>query len=79
MKCDESLTLLSDFHDRALDDALRSEVHAHLTDCPPCADIFGELGEIVKTAVMLNREPEISFPDEDAFWLRMKITTQEIH
>jgi hypothetical protein len=79
MKCDESLNLLSDFHDRALDDVARSQVHAHLSECPPCADIFGELGEIVKTAVMLNREPEINFPDQDAFWRRMKIMGPQIH
>lgn len=79
MNCNESLGLLSDFHDHMLDDALDSEVGAHLADCPPCANVFTELGEIVKTAVILNRQPEIDFPDEDSFWRRMKIMGREIH
>jgi predicted anti-sigma-YlaC factor YlaD len=79
MDCTESLILLSDLHDQALDDRLRTSVRSHLEECPPCANVFDELGAIVNVAVALNTEPEIAFPDEEAFWKRMKIGEQKIH
>jgi hypothetical protein len=79
MDCTESLTLLSDFHDGALDDALRMQVQLHLVGCPPCTDVFGDLSEIVNVAVALNLKQEIPFPDEDALWQRLNIAGRPIH
>jgi predicted anti-sigma-YlaC factor YlaD len=79
MDCAESINLLSDLQDGSLDDTLRTQVQSHLALCPPCANIFGDLGEIVKLAVDLNREPGIAFPDEDDLWRRMKMTERIIH
>jgi predicted anti-sigma-YlaC factor YlaD len=79
MECAESLTLLSEFHDRSLDDTLQSQVQSHLAECPPCANIFGELGEIVSVAVTLNTQQVLDLPDEDVFWQRLRIAEQKIH
>jgi anti-sigma factor RsiW len=79
MDCTESLPLLSDFHDGSLDDTMRSQVQTHLTDCPPCADVFGDISEIVNVAVALNLKQEIAFPDEDAFWQRMRLADRKVH
>ena len=79
MDCTESLPLLSDFHDGSLDDPARTQVQSHLAKCPPCADIFGDISEIVNVAVALNLKQEITFPDEDAFWQRMRIADRKIH
>jgi predicted anti-sigma-YlaC factor YlaD len=79
MDCTESIALLSEFHDGALDDGLRTQVQTHLSGCPPCKDIFGDLSEIVNVAVALNLKQEISFPDEDALWQRMKLADRKVH
>ena len=79
MECAESLNLLSDLYDNSLDDTLRTQVQTHLAECPPCADVFGDLGEIVKVAVALNFKQEIAFPDEDALWQRMRIADRKVH
>ena len=79
MDCIESLPLLSDLHDGALDDTLGVQVKTHLAECPPCADVFSDLSQIVNVAVALNLKQEISFPDEDALWRRMRIADQKIH
>ena len=79
MDCTESLPLLTEFHDRHLDDTLGTQVRAHLAKCSPCANVFDELGEIVNVAVALNRDPALNFPDEDAFWQRLKIGERKIH
>ncbi|HKR00383.1 MAG TPA: zf-HC2 domain-containing protein [Pyrinomonadaceae bacterium] len=79
MDCTESLNLLSDLHDGALDDVMRTQVQSHLALCQPCLNVFSDLGEIVNLAVALNRDPEIAFPDEDAIWQRMKLTEHKIH
>ena len=71
--------MLSDLHDGALDDVLRTQVQSHLSLCQPCMNIFGDLGEIVNLAVALNREPGINFPDEDAIWQRMRLADKKIH
>ena len=72
MECAESINLLSDLYDGSLDEVARTQVQTHLAECPPCANIFGELGEIVNMAVALNFKQEIAFPDEDALWQRMR-------
>jgi predicted anti-sigma-YlaC factor YlaD len=79
MDCSESLPLLSDFHDGSLDDLLRIQVQTHLARCPPCADVFSDLSEIVNVAVALNLKPELAFPDEDALWQRMRIAEPKVH
>jgi predicted anti-sigma-YlaC factor YlaD len=79
MDCTESITLLSEFHDGALDGALRAQVQTHLAECSPCKDIFGDLSEIVNVAVALNLKQELSFPDEDALWQRMKLADRKVH
>ena len=79
MDCTESLTLLSDLHDGALDDALQSQVQMHLAGCLPCKDVFGDLSQIVNVAVALNLKQEIPFPDEDALWQRMKLADRKVH
>jgi predicted anti-sigma-YlaC factor YlaD len=79
MDCAESLSLLSDLHDGALDDALRPQVRTHLAECPPCADIFSDISEIVNVAVALNLKQDIPIPDEDAFWQRMRLADRKVH
>ena len=79
MDCMESIPLLSDFHDGALDDSLRTQVQSHLSGCQPCKDVFGELSEIVNVAVALNLKQEISFPDENALWQRLKLADPIVH
>jgi hypothetical protein len=79
MECTESLNLLSDLHDHLLDDPLERQVKSHLDDCPPCANVFSELSEIVNVSVMLNQNPSIDFPDEDDIWRRMRLADPKIH
>lgn len=79
MKCTESLSLLSDFHDHLLDDPVERRVKSHLDGCPPCANIFSELSEIVQVSVRLNQNPSIDFPDEDDIWRRMRLADPKIH
>jgi predicted anti-sigma-YlaC factor YlaD len=79
MDCTESLPLLSDLHDGSLDDGLQTQVRRHLAGCPPCTDVFSDISEIVNVAVALNLKQEISFPDEDAIWQRMRIIDRKIH
>lgn len=79
MDCTESLPLLSEFHDGALDDPLRTQVQAHLAGCTPCTGVFGDLSEIVNVAIALNLKQEIPFPDQDALWHRMKLAGRKVH
>jgi predicted anti-sigma-YlaC factor YlaD len=79
MDCTESLPLLSDLHDGALDNTLRVQVKTHLAECPPCADVFSDISEIVNVAVALNMKQEMAFPDEDAIWKRMKMADRKVH
>lgn len=79
MDCTESLPLLSELHDGALDDMLQTQIKTHLAGCPPCADVFSDLSEIVNVAVALNLKQEIAFPDEDAMWQRMRIADPKVH
>ena len=79
MDCTESLPLLSELHDGALDDALGTQVKTHLAGCPPCADVFSDLSQIVNVAVALNLKHDIKFPDEDALWQRMRIADRKVH
>ena len=79
MDCTESIPLLSDFHDGALDNTSQAQVKMHLAGCPPCSDIFADLAEIVNVAVALNLKQGIPLPDEDEFWKRLKIAGRQIH
>jgi hypothetical protein len=79
MECTESLNLLSDLHDHLLDDPVERQVKSHLDGCPPCANVFGELSEIVQVSVRLNQNPSIDFPDEDDIWRRMRLADPKIH
>jgi hypothetical protein len=79
MDCTESLNLLSDLHDHMLEDPLERQVKSHLDGCPPCANVFTELSEIVQVSVVLNLNPSIDFPDEDDIWRRMRLADPKIH
>ena len=79
MDCTESLNLLSDLHDHLLDAPLETQVKTHLDCCPPCANVFSELTEIVNVSVRLNLDPNINFPDEDDIWRRMRLADPKIH
>ncbi|HYJ46309.1 MAG TPA: zf-HC2 domain-containing protein [Pyrinomonadaceae bacterium] len=79
MDCVESITLLSEYHEGALDEPVSIEVRIHLRDCPPCADVYNELKEIVTKAVALREYQEINFPDENSLWLRMRLAEREAH
>lgn len=79
MDCHESITLLSEYRDGVLIESITIEVRAHLDGCPPCADIYRELDEIVHWAVGLRENPGINFPDENVLWQRMRIAERKIH
>jgi predicted anti-sigma-YlaC factor YlaD len=74
MKCAESLELLSEYHDSALDGALASQVRAHLNGCPPCAAIYQDITRIVLMATEISSEPQIEFPDSNVLWHRLKVS-----
>jgi predicted anti-sigma-YlaC factor YlaD len=80
MDCAESLDLLSDYCDGTLADNLRALVQAHLGDCPPCDELFRDLDNIVRTAVILRSETvSIPYPDEEIIWQRLNLSKQIIH
>ncbi|MGH9901450.1 MAG: anti-sigma factor family protein [Pyrinomonadaceae bacterium] len=79
MDCLKSLELLSDYHDGVLDETNETGVRMHLTACPGCTDVFRDLDSIVVAATLLHEEGTIPFPDEDALWRRMNLTTGPIH
>jgi anti-sigma factor ChrR (cupin superfamily) len=79
MECAESVALLSDFREGALDQTMQVEVRAHLAMCPPCAGVFDDLETIVMAAHGLLREQDISFPDETIVWQRMGVAKRIIH
>ena len=79
MECAESVALLSDFREGALDQTIQVEVQAHLAGCPPCADVFSDLDTIVMAARGLSGAQDIAFPDETIVWQRMGIAKRTIH
>ncbi len=78
MECEQSITLLSDFHDDALDEMMKIEVRTHLAECPPCDDVFHDLHEIVELASGLRDRPEIAFADEEAIWQRLPVSARNM-
>ena len=80
MDCSESLTMLSDLHDGALDELNTTAVREHLAKCKPCEGIFFDIDAIVVAAhVMRGTADGIAFPDEDALWQRMGLKPRELH
>lgn len=79
MECAESVALLSDFREGALDQTIQVQVKDHLAGCPPCADVFSDLDTIVMAARGLSGEQNITFPDETIVWQRMGVAKRTIH
>jgi predicted anti-sigma-YlaC factor YlaD len=79
MECAESLALLSDYREGALDQTIQVEVQAHLTGCSPCTGVFLDLETIVIAARGLRGEQDIDFPDESLVWQRMGVDKRTIH
>jgi predicted anti-sigma-YlaC factor YlaD len=74
MDCEQSLSLLSDLRDGALDDGSRSLVTKHLDDCPPCKCVFTDIETIIVTASKFRDEDGVSYPDEEIVWQRITVT-----
>lgn len=79
INCAKSLELLSDFRDDALNEKDRASVSEHLATCLPCTGVFQDIDSIIITATILRREEDISFPDENALWQRMRLAKSMIH
>ena len=79
MNCSQSLALLSEYHDGALDEGNRARVSEHLEKCRPCMGVFQDLDLIVMSAAVIRGEEGISFPDEEAIWRRMRLGNTTIH
>ncbi len=79
MDCAKSLEMLSEFHDGALNEALKAEVQTHLVLCNPCAGVFRDLDTIVLAAAALHTDSEVAFPDENLIWQRMSFSNRTIH
>jgi predicted anti-sigma-YlaC factor YlaD len=79
MDCAQSLALLSEYRDNALDEEYRALVREHLAKCPPCMDVFQDIDLIVMSAEVIRGEGGISYPDENVIWQRMRLTRTTIH
>ena len=79
MECAESVALLSEFREGTLNEMLLMDVRAHLSECPPCMDVFTDLETIVIAASGLRTDQEIPFPDETVLWQRMGIPKRTLH
>jgi predicted anti-sigma-YlaC factor YlaD len=79
MDCADSLSLLSDYRDGALDDVNRSLVSEHLDGCPPCKCVFTDIESIVMTASTFRTEDGITYPDEKVVWQRVSIKQRTSH
>ena len=79
MNCEESLDLLSLFHDGELAEPTQVQVRSHLDDCPDCAHIFHELDLIVHAATLVQNEDDINFPDENIIWQRIAKRQRTVH
>ena len=79
MDCAQSLLMLSEYRDKALDDDYFALVKEHLEKCPPCMVIFKDIDLIVMSAPAILEEEGITFPDENVIWQRMRITKLTIN
>lgn len=79
MDCAQSLTLLSEYRDRGLDEEYNALVKEHLEKCPPCMGVFQDVDLIVMSATVISGEDGISYPDETVIWQRMRLTKTTIH
>lgn len=79
MECVESIELLSEYHADALGERLRHEVRLHLAECPPCNGVMLDLESIIRMAATIGQQAEISYPDEDEVWVRLKIIKSPAH
>jgi len=79
MDCQESIILLSEYHDGSLSEPVGIEVRIHLDGCPPCADIYRELDEIISWAIQLRENQQLDFPDENTLWLRMGLVERKAY
>jgi predicted anti-sigma-YlaC factor YlaD len=79
MDCDQSLSLLSDYRDGALDDGNRSLISEHLDGCPPCKCVYTDIETIILTASTFSSEDGINYPDEEIFWQRITVTKRTVH
>lgn len=79
MDCAQSLALLSEYHDGALDENYQALVREHLEKCPPCMVILQDIDIIIVSAAVIRGEDGISYPDENVIWQRMRITKATIH
>lgn len=79
MDCADSLSLLSDYRDGALDEGNRSMVSEHLDCCPPCKCVFTDIESIVMTASTFRTEDGITYPDETLTWQRVSIKQRTSH
>ena len=74
MKCEESLVLLSELHAGNVEENTALLIHQHLTECPPCNDVFEDIKTIVISAGALRQAGGgLSFPDENDFWQRLTL------
>ncbi len=79
MNCVESLQLLSDYRDAALEEMICQEIKKHLGDCPPCEALFRDLDLIVQMSRQMREEFDvISFPDENVVWHHIVLRRQEL-
>lgn len=75
MNCAESLELLSEYYEEALETGVKIEVRTHLVTCLTCADVYHDLEIIVKTSTLLRSDEFIVFPDENVLWQRIDQAT----
>lgn len=78
MDCAQSLALLSEYRDNALDESYQALVREHLEKCPPCLVIFQDIDLIVVSANIIRGEDGIAYPDENVLWQRLRINKATI-
>jgi predicted anti-sigma-YlaC factor YlaD len=79
MDCSESLELLSEYRAGALDETLTVSVRTHLSDCADCDGVFKDLELILQVAVSLRNSNGFAYPDENAFWQRLRLSNKPVH
>ena len=79
MDCAQSLALLSEYRDKALDETYYALVSEHLEKCPPCMVVLQDIELIIVSAPVIGGEEGINYPDENAIWQRIRITKTTIH
>ena len=74
MKCEESLVLLSELHAGNVEENTATLIYQHLTECPPCNDVFEDIKTIIISAGALRNGAEgLTFPHENAIWQRLTL------